>query len=179
MNKVIPLMDAVPVYKYDSQMDNVTGSPRQFPNWVDEKKKLGDIGEQFVKEFLEKKYNAIVKHQPDSAGYDFKVIIDGVASFVEVKTTNNSNRFYMSYNEIKKAQEKGTNYYLYFVQFKNDAGTLHIIMDPFNSLQLNTLFKVEHSNKLASLKMNSLEITLADLDMFMTASSFMPNLSAV
>lgn len=173
MNKARPLIEVVPVYKFKNPLQCEHDSPFRQSDWIDNRKALGDKGELLVKEFLEVHYNATVEPQPDSAGYDFKVRIDDKISYVEVKTTTRGlNTFFMSHNEVKVAKQKGTNYYLYFVCLDNNVGTLHIILNPFDTLELDKLFEITNTNDLASVSVGSIEIKILDLSKLLEEKDF-------
>ncbi len=168
-----PLMDVVPVYEFVPRINNECVESEYSDDWVDEIKELGDKGENIVKSFLEKQYEAVVSKQPDSAGYDFLVNVDGNISYVEVKTSyEGKNRFYLSYNEIEKSKLYGIDYNIYYVCLNKYGGVLYVIKDPFALFDLSGILEYLSENEISSLKVDSVKISIKDFSKFIAVNNF-------
>ena len=124
-----------------------------FSSINDEKKKVGDIGEEIALIYEKKRLEEIgrkdladlvihsAKEEGDGLGYDIKSYnADGSVLYIEVKTTkqNMFDLFYLSKKEEKVAEEmysKGDKYLIYRIynlNLNNGTGDLIIFSPPFN-----------------------------------------------
>ncbi|MBR6567418.1 MAG: DUF3883 domain-containing protein [Clostridia bacterium] len=169
MGKVVSLIDFVPYFPYiETSSDN--SLQNETYDWVEKQKDLGNKGEKIVELYLKEKHNStkVTKQKDDSAGYDLDVDIPGVVPYIEVKTTSERKKhFLVSYNEIKVAKEKGSDYQIYFVCLKNKVeGTIYVIENPFVTLGLNKVFETTNSNNIARLKIGSIEVEILNFENF-------------
>ena len=108
------------------------------------KKNIGEEAEQEVLLYEQKlldqqEINKIpiqVSHLDASAGYDIASFLSSVSEvpdkFIEVKSCNKDETFYISKNEIETARKKGDNYYLYL--YNRETKTIRIIQNPYENI---------------------------------------------
>lgn len=148
------LFDILPVYGFEEKIE-ISG-------WVRENQDLGISGEEIIKKFLEKKYNAIVTKMEDFAGYDLWVKMGNDEFAIEVKTTEEHiDTFFLTITEILKAKKLGDIYNIYRVVKQECVYKIYIINNPVEFLdidveQLNKGFK----NDLMQIYLNDFKVVL-------------------
>lgn len=124
------LFEILPIYEYEEKKD--------VSEWVQENQEIGLRGEEVVKKYLEKKYNAIVTNMEDYIGYDLWVEMDGESFAVEVKTTEDHiDTFFLTITEILKAKKLGEIYNIYRVVKQNDVYKIYILNNPIELFDID------------------------------------------
>ena len=126
-NEVCPGGMGVP----SSYLELKGSEAEDFIRWLDnnaEKRRIGDLGEQFALKFERKRLENIgkeklasrIKHiaseKGDGAGFDIESYNeDGTTRFIEVKTTKGSlgQSIYITRNELEKSKMEKDNFFLY------------------------------------------------------------------
>lgn len=150
------LFEILPVYKYDEKID--------VSEWVKENQSLGISGEEIVKKFLEKNYNAVVTKMDDFFGYDLWVKIEDDEFAVEVKTTEEHiETFFLTITELLKAKKLGDIYNIYRVVKNNDVYKVYIINNPikFFDIDMNVLEK-GYENEVVKIYFHDMKVVMKD-----------------
>lgn len=136
-------------------------SHQQLEKWLEQKNEAGEQGELFVLHYEQnrmKGHSSFEKIERISnsyvnAGYDIKSFNDLdsfiMDRFIEVKSYRDQISFYWSKNEVEKAKELSTKYYLYLVDrsLMNKKGYVpKIIQDPYKKIFENELWMKEIEN---------------------------------
>lgn len=134
INEIINNTDTPSDKGYDNNINS---------NWVKENVERGMEGESLVRSILVGIYGeSCVKKEPDYAGYDFDVTTKEGKKRIEVKTTANKKYpFFISINELNKAEIYGEEYYIYWVAMeKNKMPVIRIINNPIKELNIDMQF---------------------------------------
>lgn len=151
------LFDVLPVYGFEEKID--------VSEWVKDNQNLGISGEEIIKKFLERKYNAIVTKMEDFAGYDLWVKMENGEFAVEVKTTEEHiDTFFLTITEILKAKKMGDIYNIYRVVKQGCDYKIYIINNPVEFLDID----VERLNK--GYKNDFMQIYLNDFKIVLNES---------
>ncbi len=77
-----------------------------------------------------------ISHLDVSAGYDIVSFLSAKSEipdkFIEVKSCDENEMFYISKNEIETARKKGSSYFLYL--YNRKTKTVRIVQDPYNNI---------------------------------------------
>jgi len=129
--------------------------------WLDQKNEAGKQSELFVLQYEQNRMNdhssfekiELISDVYVNAGYDIisfndldSFIID---RFIEVKSYREEISFYWSKNEVEKAKELATKYYIYLVDrslMNKKDYVPKIIQDPYKKIFENEFWKKETEN---------------------------------
>ncbi|GIP38446.1 hypothetical protein J31TS4_17260 [Paenibacillus sp. J31TS4] len=109
------------------------------PNWVTERLRIGVFGEKVAESYLKHHYSDVKNVTKDSwKGYDLEASTGDSRMYIEVKTTYTSNCFYLSINELIKANLYGDSYYIFFIKICNKSKKIHgyLIKNPISTLSI-------------------------------------------
>ncbi|OLN22552.1 hypothetical protein BTO30_09625 [Domibacillus antri] len=113
-------------------------------DWLDDNKEKGEKGERLALAYLENNYKQVrsVSHIA-SKGYDIEVLCEKTNTILgfEIKTSVTENKFFITYNELGKANRMKDNYFLFFIYFQEDKNEsyAYIIQNPLQELQIDFL----------------------------------------
>lgn len=150
------LFEILPIYEYEEK--NLVSE------WVKENQEMGLRGEEIVKRYLEKRYNAKVTKMEDYIGYDLWVEMEGGNFAVEVKTTEEHiDTFFLTITEILKAKRLGEIYNIYRVVKKNDIYKIYILNNPIEMLNIDVgLLENGYENNFVKMYSRDFKVFLKD-----------------
>jgi hypothetical protein len=108
----------------------------QLPEWVQVQIEQGLLGELIAERYLKSIYKNVENVSKDSRlGFDIRVN----DKCFEVKTSLNKNAFHVTFNELKVANEKQDNYFIFFIRLskKEKSAKGYIIQNPIATFEIN------------------------------------------